>query len=83
MKISHAIGLVTVSVLITVVIEESRISSMRESVTPGLTATAVNTPASIAAASADDSDAPVKTKSRSELATANPAKKPATKWPKR
>jgi len=76
MKTTHAIGLVAVSVLITVAIEESRISAMHRRENGGHTAIAANAPAPSAAASAADPSAPIKTKSRSERAPASPATDP-------
>lgn len=75
MKTSHAVGLAAVSVLVTVAIEESRISSLRQTVkTEQAATTATSPPAATASTPAADADAPAKTKSRSELAPASPAK---------
>ena len=78
MKTPYAIGLVAASVLITVAIEESRISSIRQSAKVELTAAIAKAPATVVKASAEDPDAPVKTKSRSELAPSTPAKEADT-----
>lgn len=77
MKTSHAVGLAAVSVLITVAIEESRISSLRQSVKTEQAATTATSPSPATAASsssAAEADAPVKTKSRSEDSPASPTK---------
>lgn len=74
MKTPYAIGMVAASVLITVAIEESRISALRQNVK---TAETTVTPKSVAAASSDPGEtpaAPVRTKSRTDTATAAPAK---------
>jgi hypothetical protein len=76
MKTSHAVGLAAASVLITVAIEESRISSLQKNVTTARTELAHAKVASSAPASTTESEAPVKTKSRSELAPAKPAEAP-------
>lgn len=77
MKTSHAVGLAAVSVLITVAIEESRMSSLRKSVGDGQSALAQATAPSgppLSGTTSPGADAPAKTKSRSELAPASPAK---------
>jgi len=68
MKNSHAIGLAAVAVIVTVAIEESRISAMRHNVNLVLTASSTKNRVPTAATSAEDSGAPIKTKSRSEIA---------------
>jgi hypothetical protein len=78
MKTPYAIGLVAASVLITVAIEESRISSIRQSAKADLTTASAKAPATVTTASAEDPDAPLKTKSRSELAPSTPAKEADT-----
>lgn len=77
MKTSHAVCLAAASVLITVAIEESRMSSLRKSAgtTPAATVStekSVEAPPTGGASSV--SDAPLKTKSRSEVASASSAK---------
>lgn len=75
MKTSHAVGLAAASVLITVAIEESRISSLRKNVATAQTELARTRVASnTSSGTATEPEAPVKTKSRSELAPASPAK---------
>ncbi|MES2657553.1 MAG: hypothetical protein V4689_02990 [Verrucomicrobiota bacterium] len=78
MKTPYAIGLVAVSVLITVAIEESRISSIRQSAKAELTAAAAKAPATVTTASTEEPDAPLKTKGRTELAPTAPAKETDT-----
>lgn len=73
MKTPFVIGLVAAAVLITVVIEESRISSMRQNVKSGLANAPVEAPATVSHASVEEI-APAKTKSRSGLAPAATAK---------
>ncbi|RYD23522.1 MAG: hypothetical protein EOP88_03890 [Verrucomicrobiaceae bacterium] len=76
MKTSHALGLVAASVIITVAIEESRMSSLRQITKTESTGSAIasKAPGATATTPAADTDAPTKTKSRSELAPASPAK---------
>lgn len=74
MKTSHAVGLAAASVLITVAIEESRISSLQKNVATAQTERARTKLASNTPGAAAEPEAPVKTKSRSELAPASPAK---------
>jgi hypothetical protein len=74
MKTPYAIGLVAAAVLITVAIEESRISALRQNIK---TAEATVTPKPVVAAPAVSDDvpaAPVRTKSRPAAATSTPAK---------
>ncbi len=76
MKTPNVIGLVAVAVLITVAIEESRISSIR-SVAKAETKTFVpKPPATPAAIAAEEPGAPVRTKNRPEEAAATPKETP-------
>ena len=78
MKTSHAVGLATACVLITVGIEEYRISSLRGKISDAPSAVVQAPASSASAATSPDSptatDAPVKTKSRAELSPAAPVK---------
>lgn len=76
MKTSHAVGLAAACVLVTVAIEETRISSLRQSVKTEYTGSAIasKTPATADAVSTAGAEAPAKTKSRSETGPASPAK---------
>jgi hypothetical protein len=70
MKTSHAIGLVAASVLITVAVEESRISSMRSGAKVVEKTIAAQTPVAAAptTAGAPEAEAPTRTKNRPETA---------------
>lgn len=70
MKTSYAVGLVAVSVLITVAIEESRISALRPSVEVREKPSASKTVAKI---STDEIAPPVRTKNRTETTPATPS----------
>ncbi|MEO5916775.1 MAG: hypothetical protein ABIS50_21285 [Luteolibacter sp.] len=78
MKTPYAIGLVAASVLITVAVEESRISSLRGNMETMQSVAPAKAPATVSAAPAEEPGAPVKTKSRSELAPAAPVKEADT-----
>ncbi len=73
MKTSYAIGFVAASVLITVAIEESRISSLRSAVKTEEKSPAAKV-AAVAVVDSTEASAPVKTKNRSEVVPASPAK---------
>lgn len=64
MKTSHAIGLVAASVLITVAVEESRISSMRSGTKVVEKTIVAQTPAAAAKTPVEEAAAPVRTKSQ-------------------
>ncbi len=74
MKTPHAIGLVAAAVLITVAIEESRISSLRTAVQTGEKTPAPALAVAVSTKSAEEIAPPVKTKNRPEVAPASPAK---------
>ena len=74
MKTPHALGLVAAAVLITVAIEESRISSLRTAVKAGEKTPAPTLTLAAATQSAEEIAPPVKTKNRPEVAVASPAR---------
>lgn len=73
MKTPHAIGLVAASVLITVAIEESRISSLRTTVKTGEATPAPEVAIATATQPADEKSPPVRTKNRPDVAPPSPA----------
>lgn len=78
MKTPYAIGLAAVAVLITIVIEESRISSLRESAGTAEQSPAPKMTAPVSTASTEEQSPPVRTKNRPDAAPATPAKEAAT-----
>lgn len=74
MKTPYAIGLAAAAVLITVAIEESRISSLRTAVKTEETSAAPEVAAAASTKSAEEIAPPVKTKNRPDVAPASPAK---------
>lgn len=74
MKPPYIIGLVAVAVLITVVIQESRISKLRQQLNTTEATVAPKTVVADSAVSTEAPAAPVKTKSRADTAAAAPAK---------
>ena len=78
MKTSYALGLVATSVLITVAIEESRISAVRTTVKAKEETLAPKVAAVASTKTAEEMAPPVKTKSRPDVAPASPAKEADT-----
>jgi hypothetical protein len=78
MKTPFALGLVAAAVLITVAIEESRISSLRTAAKTEEKSAAPKVVAAASTKSAEEIAPPVKTKNRPEVAPASPAKEADT-----
>ena len=73
MKIPYVIGLVVASVLVTIAIEETRMSSMRQALKAEPPAVVVQAPATVAKTSSEAPADPVRTKSRTEPTPVAPA----------
>lgn len=74
MKTSYALGLVAAAVVITVIIEESRISSLRTSLKAGETTATPKVVAAVSAEPAAETIPPARTKNRPEVTMTSPAK---------